>query len=62
MIRKDDEGGGTGDLLLRAVVFEDDELEPLVGEVSGAREDSEGLAARLLAGLARGGEPGRKNQ
>ena len=62
MIRKDDEGGGTGDLLLRAVVFEDDEPEPLVGEVSGAGEDSEGLAARLLAGLARGGEPGRKNQ
>ncbi|MED5417514.1 MAG: hydroxymethylbilane synthase, partial [Verrucomicrobiota bacterium] len=53
MIRKDDEGGGTGDLLLRAVVFEDDEPEPLVGEVSGAGEDSEGLAARLLAGLAR---------
>ena len=62
MIRKDDEGGGTGDLLLRAVVFEDDEPEPLVGEVSGEGEDSEGLAARLLAGLARGGEPGRKNQ
>lgn len=54
---KDDPGAVAGDLLMRAVLFEDGESEPLEGVVSGAREDAGGLAARLLAELKRGGEP-----
>mgnify|MGYP003729481583 FL=1 len=56
--RKDDPGARPGDLLMRAVVFEDGESEPLEGAVSGAGKNAGGLAARLLAELKRGGEPG----
>ena len=42
------------DLRLRAVVFEDGESEPLVGEVRGDKEKAEALATRLLSEITRG--------
>ena len=41
------------DLRLRAVVFEDGESEPLVGEVRGDKEKAEALATRLLSEITR---------
>ena len=40
-----------GEILLRAVVFEDGEDVPLRGEVLGTGDDPEGLAKRLLAAM-----------
>ena len=48
----------TGMIRMRAVVFEDGEPDPLMGEVSGAGEDAEGLAEQLLETLKNGGGGG----
>jgi hydroxymethylbilane synthase len=40
-------------LVLRAVVYEDNEAEPRVGEVAGPRSDLSGVARRLLESLVR---------
>ncbi len=46
------------DLILRAVVFEEGEVEPMIGKVAGARADADRLPERLLESLERGAGPG----
>ena len=58
VIRDDDGAEVTGMIRMRAVVFEDGEAAPLIGEVSGEGNDAEGLAEQLLETLKNGGGSG----
>ena len=58
LIRDEDGVEVTGMIRMRAVVFEDGEADPLIGEVSGEGDDAEGLAEQLLETLKNGGDAG----
>lgn len=47
-------GVAGAELRIKAVVFEDGEPEPLMGEVRGEKEDSDALVSRLLTEMTRG--------